>query len=148
MRLIASFPIHKKENSMTSSARTGKRERISNLHRIGGAMCELISETSTISADLPASAISLKVCSALPAEAPAGGEPDLQLAVATWKPRSVSPSKRHTAAQPGPLLYVAPTESRSRYASTYRPACRTENSSISQMRARLAQAAPLRETFS
>ena len=71
---------------------------------------------------LAISVSSLRVCSAGHAEAPAGGEPDLQLAAGTWKPRSAFPLKRHTAAQRGRWLFVAPMESRNQYASTFRPA--------------------------
>src|SRR5262249_50434859 len=134
MKPTASFPIRKNGNSMKISARTGRREPISSLHRIGVVMCRLISETLE---ELAVSATFLRVSSEEPAEAPAGDKRDLQHAGATWKPRSVSPLQRRTAAQAGPLLSVAPTESRSRYVSTFRPARPTENSSTFPMKANL-----------
>src|SRR5215471_13783049 len=102
MKPTACFPIRKNGDSMTSSARTGKRERISSLHRIGAVMCELNLEMSAV---LATSVTSLRLCSLL-GEALGRGEAVSQLVDATWKLRSLSPLKTHTTAQLGLLLCV------------------------------------------
>ena len=134
-----------KRKQYDALGQNGRRDQNSSLRRIGAAMC---ASTSEILAGKAISVSSLRVSSAGHAEAAAGGEPDLQLAAATWKPRSAFPLKKHTAARRGRWLFVAPMESRNQYASTFRPASQTENSSMSRMKASRARVVRLREIFS